>query len=108
MARPLTRTVERRRLADGERGELRRLIDAVPADATVTHPAVTALLAYRRSLQVPPWAPVLDYRVRLGDIAAGLASLRRLADTRDWGDDPALPSPHECGCSGCRLRRAQA
>jgi len=87
MARPLTRVVERRRLADGERGELRRLIDAVPADATVTHPAVTALLAYRRSLQVPPWAPRLDYRIRIGYIAEGLASLRRLAECEDWGDE---------------------
>jgi hypothetical protein len=90
----------RRSLPREQRRELLRLIDAVPDDATVKHPAVVALLEYRRSLRVPSWAPPLDYRIRLGDIAAGVASLRRLAECEDWGDDPALP----CDCGGCRRR----
>jgi hypothetical protein len=92
--------ISRRRLRDEERLELLRLIDAVPDDATVKHPAVVALLEYRGSLRVPSWAPRFDHRMRLGNIAAGLASLRRLAECEDWGDDPTLP----CDCGGCQRR----
>jgi hypothetical protein len=82
------------------RHELLRLIDEDPDDATPKHPAVVAVLQYWRSLQVPSWAPGLDYRIRLGKIAAGLDSLRRLADCDDWGGDPTLP----CDCAGCQRR----
>jgi hypothetical protein len=95
------RTADRRRsLEPAQRDELLRLIAAVPPEAGPKDPAVLALLAFHRSLSVPPWAPGLDYRIRLGNIAVGLDSLRRLADCRDWGDDPTLP----CDCAGCRRR----
>jgi hypothetical protein len=100
MARPLSTSSSRHALTEPERRELLRLIDTVPNDATLKHPAVVALLEYRRSLRVPSWAPRFDYRMRLGDIATGLASLRRLAECEDWGDDPTLP----CDCAGCQRR----
>lgn len=100
MARPLSTSWSRSALTEPEQRELLRLIDAVPEDATPKHPAVVEVLAYRRSLQLPPWASGLDHRMRLGDIAAGLASLRRLADCLDWGDDPSFP----CDCAGCQRR----
>jgi hypothetical protein len=89
-----------RSLSPEQRDELLRHIAAVPPDATADHPAVVAVLAYHRSLPVPRWSPGLDYRIRLGNVAAGLDSLRRLAECDDWGDDPSEP----CDCAGCRRR----
>jgi len=74
----------RRALTAEQRREMLRLIAAVPPDAGSEHPAVVELLEYHRSLHLPPEAPGLDYRIRLGNVAAGLSSLRKLADCEDW------------------------
>lgn len=88
MARPRDpeAATTRRRLTDEQRRQLRRRIVAVPSDATVDDPAVKELLAYYASL--PSWIPAMDYRIRLGNIDAGLTSIRRILDVEDWGDDP--------------------
>ena len=82
-----------RRLTDEQRGELLRHIAAVPTHAGPTHPTVKALVAYRRSLDVPWWAPGGTAYLRVGgmcadgrtNVAVGLAEMRRLADCDDWG-----------------------
>lgn len=77
-----------RRLTDEQRTTLRRRIAAVPPRATLDDPAVTDLLDYYQSLEIPWWAHGFDYRMRLGNVAAGLASMRRILDLDDWGAEP--------------------
>lgn len=85
-----------RRLTDDQRADLLRHIAAVPNDAGAEHPAVKALVAYRRSLAVPWWAGGGTAYLRVGGmctsgrsmIAEGLDLMRRLAECDDWGDAP--------------------
>jgi len=87
---------ERRRLTGEQRDALLRHIAVVPNDAGPEHPAVQALVAYRRTLDVPWWAPGGTAYLRVGgmcadgrtNVAVGLAEQRRLANCEDWGDVP--------------------
>jgi hypothetical protein len=115
VAELLRPTLPRRSLSGEQRAELLRLIADVPHDATRDHPAVRALIDYHGDLRrsgVPWWTGGTTY-LQVGGtcsngrtaIEEGLDVMRRLADVRDWGEDPTL-SP-DCSCSGCRRRRAR-
>ena len=87
---------EQRRLTSEQRDHLLRHIAAVPKEAGPDDPAVKALVAFRRTLDVPWWAPVGTAYLRVGglsvdgrtNVAVGLDVLRALADCEDWGGKP--------------------
>jgi hypothetical protein len=87
---------EQRRLTHEQRNALLRHIAAVPNEAGPGHPTVQSLIAFRRTLDVPWWAPGGTAYLRVGgmcadgrtNVAVGLAKLRMLASCEDWGDAP--------------------
>lgn len=102
MAELRTRPPSRSALTAEQRRDLLRLVAAVPPDATSKHPAVIALLEYRRSLDTPWWAPGGTAYLRLpldcyADghtcLARGLDEMRRLAACEEWGDEAPRGSP---------------
>jgi hypothetical protein len=82
-----------RRLTGEQRDALLRHIAAVPNDAGPEHPAVKALVAFRRTIDAPWWAGGGTAYLRVGgmcadgrtNVAVGLAEMQRLADCADWG-----------------------